>query len=46
MLDQFKKIWELQERERAASSKKVEQLLADVSELEKGSWDRDGAVEQ
>ena len=46
MLDQFKKIWELQEEERAASSMKVEQLLADVRELEKGSWDRDGAVEQ
>lgn len=46
MLDQFKQIWQLQEKEKAASSKKVEQLLTEVRELEKGSWDREGAVEQ
>lgn len=46
MLKQFKTIWELQEKEKAASGKKVEQLLEDVRELEKGSWDREEAVEQ
>ena len=45
MLKQFKRVWELQEEEKRTNMKKVEQLLAEVSELEKGSWDRENAVE-
>jgi len=46
LLEQFKHIWALQEQEKATSIKKVKKLLEDVRELEKGSWDREGAVEQ
>lgn len=45
MLEQFKRVWELQEEEKKASSRNVEELLKEVRELEKGSWDREGAVE-
>jgi acyl-CoA thioesterase FadM len=46
MLEQFNNVWELQESEKAASTKKVEELLRDVRELETGTWDREGAVER
>lgn len=46
MVEIFQKIWEEQEEARRIGSSKLRELLHRVTKLEKGSWDREGAVEQ
>lgn len=46
MVETFQKIWEEQEEARSRSNAKVSEILDRVSRLERGSWDREGAVEQ
>lgn len=46
MVETFQQIWQEQEEARWRGNSKVKDILDRVSKLEKGSWDRDGAIEQ
>ena len=45
MKDGFEKIWEEQETERRKAEQRIEEVEGLVRDLEKGSWDREDAVE-
>lgn len=45
MVEKFKETFEMQERVKGECGRRVEGLLGRVRELERGSWDREGAVE-
>lgn len=45
MENAFRDTWELQEESRRRNVERVNGLLGEVRELEKESWDREGAVE-
>lgn len=45
MREAFVETWELQERERREQGARVGEVLRRVRELERGSWNREGAVE-
>lgn len=45
VLDVFQDTWRLQELEKQRARTKIWELLRDVERLEKGTWDREGAVE-
>ncbi|GIZ37881.1 hypothetical protein CKM354_000131200 [Cercospora kikuchii] len=45
MLDVLRETWKLQEETKRINSQRVVALLDRVRKLEKGSWDREGAVE-
>ena len=45
MLDVLRETWKLQEAAKVEFSERVRRLLARVRDLEKSSWDREGAVE-
>ena len=45
MMDGFHETWEKQEEVKKRMSERIRELDEDVRTLEKGSWDREGAVE-
>lgn len=45
MMDAFHETWERQEDAKRKVARRIEELDGVVRELEKGSWDREGAVE-
>lgn len=45
MIEKFTEIFDEQERVKETCGRRVEGLLERVRGLEKGSWDREGAVE-
>ena len=45
MMDAFHETWEKQEDVKKRMSEKIRELDDAVRELERGSWDREGAVE-
>lgn len=45
MLSVLRETWKLQEQAKLHNSGRVKQLLTRVQQLEKNSWDREGAVE-
>ena len=45
MIDVLRDTWRLQEEAKRTNSERVEQLLEQVRELERASWDRADAVE-
>jgi len=45
MVEKFRETFRLQEEARRRNGERVRELLERARELEKGSWDREGAVE-
>lgn len=45
MIDQFKAIWELQEKAKGTWQQRIIEIESQVRTLELESWDREGAVE-
>ncbi|KAF1920313.1 thioesterase-like superfamily-domain-containing protein [Ampelomyces quisqualis] len=45
MTKKFEETWELQERAKEENGRRVEELERSVGELERGTWGREGAVE-
>jgi hypothetical protein len=45
MMDAFQETWEMQEEAKRRVGRRIEELDGVVRELERGSWDREGAVE-
>ena len=45
MLKQFRETWEAQEQAKQQGGKAIRDLFRRVEQLEKESWDKDGAVE-
>ena len=45
MLEQFRQTWELQEESKRVNGRRIEEIEGQVRALERGSWDREDAVE-
>lgn len=46
MMDAFKETWKEQEEERERVERRIEQVEGLLGEIERGSWNREGAVEE
>jgi len=46
MMDALRKTWEEQEEAKIRNGRKIEEVERIVKELEEGTWDREGAVEE
>lgn len=45
MIDQFRDMWELQEKAKRDSNLRIQEIESKVRELELNSWDREDAIE-